>query len=257
MVENPDHSVKYNDEGDMIYGEIEHKLICTENEMGENTLVNEKEAFNNIENDQNIADNDHEIMDRNEETNGILESTTSKMDRVQIYLDDVLFYEDENEEKATVDNRSFINTSDILSNIMSERSIPKESEINETENSNINTENNDESRNHEADRVEKNLSSNHASSKRAAHSESSNIDDPTRGGKISNTAREEVNREFEGTSPQDGPGELFNTHIILEALKAKNGPDRKLYEQDSSQINWHISNDEINNDHTEDDSQKT
>ena len=138
---------------------------------------------------------------------------------------------------------------------MSERSVPKESEINETENSNIETENSsiktenkDESRDHETDRVEKDLSSNHSSRKRTAHSESSNIDDPTRGGKISNTAGKEANREFEGMSNQDGPDEVFNTHIILKALKAKNGPDRELCEQDSSQINWHLSTDEVNDD---------
>ena len=104
----------------MIYEEINHRFNNAEDEIIENILANKKEASNNIENNQNIADNDHEIIDRHEETNGTLESTTSKMDRVQINLDDVLNYEDENKEKATVDNRSFIDTSDILSNIMSE-----------------------------------------------------------------------------------------------------------------------------------------
>ena len=76
-----------------------------------------------------------------------------------------MFYEDENEEKTTFDNRSFINTSDILSDIMSERSIPKEFEINETENSNNIKENNKGSRNHEADRVKESFSSSHAQEK--------------------------------------------------------------------------------------------
>ena len=51
MLEKPDHSVKYKDEGDMIYGEIEHRFINAEDEMIENSLVNKKEASNNIEND--------------------------------------------------------------------------------------------------------------------------------------------------------------------------------------------------------------
>ena len=58
-----------------------------------------------------------------------------------------------------------------------------------------------------------------------------------------------VNRKFEGTSPQDEPDEIFNTHIIVKAQKSKNGPDRKLCEQDSNQINWHLSTDEVNDNH--------
>ena len=138
----PDLSVKYNDEGDMIYEEVKHRFSNADDEMIENILVNKIEASNNIENDQNIADNDPEVIDRHKETNDVLEPITSKKNRVQIYLEDILFYEDENEEKATFDNRSFINTSDILSDIMSERSVPKKSEINETENSNNNKESN-------------------------------------------------------------------------------------------------------------------
>ena len=70
-----------------------------------------------------------------------------------------------------------------------------------------------------------------------------------------------MNREFEDTSLKDGSDELFNTHNILEALlekgRAENGPDRELYEQESRQINWLISKDEVNDDHTESDSQKS
>ena len=76
--------------------------------------------------------------------------------------------------------------------------------MNQTENSNNNKESNEGSRNHEADRVKKSFSSSHAPRKRALRSDSSNIDDPTRGGKISNTAREEVDRGFEDTSLKDG-----------------------------------------------------
>ena len=60
-----------------------------------------------------------------------------------------------------------------------------------------------------------------------------------------------MNREFEDTSLKDRPDKLFNTHNILEALRAKNGPDRELYELESRQINLHISNDEVNDDHME------
>ena len=103
--------------------------------------------------------------------------------------------------------------------------MPKGSKNNETEN-------NDGSRSHEVDRIEKNLFSNHAPRKRATHSVSSGIDDPTRGGRINNLAKEMVNKKFK-----------------VKAQMSESGPDRKLCEQDSNQINWHLSTDEVNDDH--------
>ena len=143
-------------------------------------MNNKKEATDNIEDNQNIENNDPETIGRYEKTNGESESTISKRNSIQIYLDDIVVYEDENDEnKATPDNRSIINTSDILSNIMSERFIPEKPEVNITENSDNNKESNEGSRNHEADSLTKSFSSNHAPRKRAVCSDSSKIDDPT------------------------------------------------------------------------------
>ena len=138
--------------------------------MIENIPMNNKEeATDNIENNQNIEDNDHETIGRYEKTNSVSESTISKRNSVQIYLDDIVVYEDENDEnKATPDNRSFINTSDILSNIMSERFIPEKPEVNITENSGNHNESNEGSRADEADSAKKGFSSDHAPRKRTA-----------------------------------------------------------------------------------------
>ena len=92
----------------------EDMILASAENTGGNTLINEKDASDNIENDRNITDNDHEILDGNEEINGIVEVTTSKMDRGQIYLDDASVYEDENKEKPTNDSRSSISTSSII-----------------------------------------------------------------------------------------------------------------------------------------------
>ena len=51
----------------------------------------------------------HEAVDRDERTSNIIESITSERDRVHIYLDDIVFYEDVNEEdEATQNNMGFI-----------------------------------------------------------------------------------------------------------------------------------------------------
>ena len=76
--------------------------------------------------------------------------------RIQIYIDDIEFYKDENDgNKATPDNRSFIDTSNILSNMISERDIPENPEVDIKDNGDNNEESNEGSRDHKADSIEK------------------------------------------------------------------------------------------------------
>ena len=85
------------------------------------------------------------------------------------------------------------------------------------------------------------------------------IDDPKRGGKTSNTAREEVDIGSEVTPLKDGSDELFKMPNILEALLdeeiLEDDPetlDGELHEQESRESNCIVSNTKINSDHLED-----
>ena len=79
----------------------------------------EGEATNCTGNDQEIVRNNHEAVDRNERKSNIIESVTSERDRVHIYLDDIVFYEDVNEEdETTQNNMGFIDTDGILNDLM-------------------------------------------------------------------------------------------------------------------------------------------
>ena len=133
---------------------------------------------------------------------------------------------------------------------MSERVIPEKPEVDIKENGDDNKESNEGSGNHEADSIKKISFSD--CPPRAVYLDSSNIDNPTRGGKISNTAREEVDRGFEDTSLKDGSNKLLETHNILEALLDKEmlgddlgTLDSELYEQESRQINCLIGSTEV------------
>ena len=71
---------------------------------------NEKGATNSIESDQNTLGSNHETIGRNERIDNVTESAFSEEDGIQIYLDDIIVYEDENKEnEANHNDRGFIN----------------------------------------------------------------------------------------------------------------------------------------------------
>ena len=135
-------------------------------------VSNEKEATNSIENDQNTVGSNHEAIGRNERIDNVTESAFSEGDGIQIYLDDIIVYEDENKEnEVNHSDRGFINTDDILDYLMPKRFVPEKSEVNITENSSNNNESNEGSRNHEIQ----------------------GVDDPKQDGKIINKAVKIIN----------------------------------------------------------------
>ena len=98
-----DHSAKHSGEYYKMYKVLEDTVDDSEDDddMIENMpMSNEKEATNNIENDQRIVENDHEAIGRDVRTDNVIESVISGRNRIQIYLDDIVIYEDENEETS-------------------------------------------------------------------------------------------------------------------------------------------------------------
>ena len=153
-----DHSVKHDDKFDKRHKALEDTFDDSEggdDTIGNMPVSNEKEATNTIKNDQNTVGSDYEAIDRNEWINNVTESTFSEGDGIQIYLDDIIIYEDENKENETDHNdRDFINTDDILDYLMPKRIVPETSELNITENSSNNKESIEGFRNHESQGID-------------------------------------------------------------------------------------------------------
>ena len=187
-----DHSVKHNSKFDKTYKALKDTFDDDEDSddmIGNMPVYNEKEATNSIENDQNTVGSDHEVTGRNERIDNVTESAFSVRDGIQIYLDDIIVYEDENKEnEADHNDRGFIDTDDILDYLMPKRVVPEKSKVNITGNScNIN-ESNEGSRNHE----------------------SQGVDDPKQGSKTSNRAKRKLDIESE-TEPNISI--TWNSHI--------------------------------------------
>ena len=179
--------------------------------IGNMPVSNEEGATNSIENDQNRVRSDHEATGRNERIDNVTESAFSEGDGIQIYLDDIIVYEDENKEnEANHNDRGFINTDDILDYLMPKRFVPEKSEVNITENSSNNNESNEGSRNHE----------------------SQGVDDPKQGGKTSNTAKRELDIESE---TETNISITWNGHISPSKADVINN-DEHDEEEDNHQI---------------------
>ena len=142
-----------------------------------------------VEDIQNIDDDDHETMGSCGKTNNKPRAATSS---TQTYIDEVCTYKNEDEEsKLNPDIRSFIDTSNSLSSIVSERDMPEKPEIDIKDDTNNSEEYNKGSGDHETD-------------------DSIDIDDSTRGAKISDPARGEVEVKSRDTSLRD---ELVDDNI--------------------------------------------
>ena len=85
---------------------------------------------------QEMVKSNHEAVDRDGERNNIIEFVTSDRVRVHRYLDDVVFYEDMNvKEETTQSYEAFIDTDEILNDLMPGSTVPEAPESNIIENS--------------------------------------------------------------------------------------------------------------------------
>ena len=148
----------------------------------------------------------------------------------------IVFYEDVNEEdEATQNNMGFIDTDDILNDLMPGSIITEISKVNITENSSKNEENDEIPESHECQ----------------------GVDDPKRGGKTSNKTRKKLDAESENATLKDDSDEALkmphtNEELLDEASEDElETPDVKRKEQDSKEIDCTGNQTKISHGHAE------
>ena len=88
-----------------------------------------KGATSYIKGEQNIVRNSHEAIGRNERIDNVIDSVMSEGNIIHEYLDDIIFYEEDNKENEMNHNvRGFINTNDIFNYL-----VPKKNEVEKPE----------------------------------------------------------------------------------------------------------------------------
>ena len=170
----------YNTKGDKT---PEQKLLeDEENDTTKDTTMNKrKPAMGVVENIQDKEDDDHETMGNCGKKDNKPKTATPS---TQTYINEIGAYKDEDEEdKLKPVIRSFIDTNNSLSNMRSERDIPEKAEVDIKDDTDNNEEYNEGSGDH-------------------GTNISIDIDEPTKGAKMSDQVREDIEIESRGTAPR-------------------------------------------------------
>ena len=156
---------------------------------------NEKGASSRTKGEQIIVQSSHEAIGRNERIDTVIDSVMSEGKIIHEYLDDIIFYEEDNKENEMNHNvRGFINTNDIFNYLVPKKNEVEKPEIDITESHSDKVRTDSKSKKGEEGSLRELETDNNQVIGPESY-EARIIDDPKQGGKTSNVVQTKLDVE--------------------------------------------------------------